>query len=325
MQTTSIRGRLSLTRLGVGGAQLGNLGRTIDDAQSQAVVDAGWERGIRYFDTAPHYGLGLSERRLGAALAQYPRDEYVLSTKVGRLLVDTPETADQVDPGGFQVPATHRREWDFTRDGVLRSLEGSLERLGLDRVDIVYLHDPDFHWETASTEGIQALIDLREEGVVGAVGVGMNQSAMPAAFIEHTDIDVVMLAGRYTLLEQPALADLLPLAAARGVGIVNVGIYNSGLLARDRVPADATYNYLPAPPELVARANRIAEICERWGTTLPTAAMHYGLDHPAIAAVVVGCRSAAQVEDAVRRVEADVPAGLWLELASEELIPATGE
>lgn len=325
METTSVRGRIDLTPLGVGGAQLGNLGRAVDDDAVRDVVDTAWRRGIRYFDTAPHYGLGLSERRLGAALADYPRDDYVLSTKVGRILVDSPETADRLDDGGFAVPASTRREWDFTRDGVLSSIESSLERLGVDRLDVVYLHDPDEHWSIASTEGVGALIELRDQGVVRAVGVGMNQSAMPAAFVERTDIDLVMLAGRYTLLEQPAAADLLPVAQERGVGIVNVGVYNSGLLARDRVAPGATYDYQPAAPELIARVNRIADVCEAWGTTLPTAALHFGRAHPAIVSVVIGCRSGAQMAEAADRSDEAIDPGLWDDLRRQGLLPDGNE
>lgn len=321
MDTTHLRTGTPLTRFALGGAQLGNLGRAVSDEVAVDAVYAAWEGGVRTFDTAPHYGLGLSETRLGRALAGRPRAEYVVSTKVGRLLVPTPERAGDRDPGGFDVPAATRREWDFSRDGVLRSVEASLGRLGLDRIDILYLHDPDDHGAQALAEGIPALIELRDQGVVSAIGVGMNQSAMPAAFVRDTDIDVVMLAGRYTLLEQPALVDLLPLAVERGVRIVDVGVFNSGLLARDRVAADATYDYLPAPADLVARANRIAEVCEAHGTTLPTAALHFPLRHPAIATVAVGCRDRGQVESNLARMSEDVSDALWPALVAEGLIP----
>lgn len=321
MQTSTLRTGTPLTRLGLGGAQLGNLGRVTTDEQAQSAVQEAWDRGIRVFDTAPHYGLGHSEKRLGMLLAEHPRDEYVLSTKAGRDLVAQEHAPGQLDDGGFAVPATHRREWDFTRDGILRSIEQSLTRLGVDRLDIAYLHDPDHHWETASTAGVGALVELREQGVVGAVGVGMNQSAMPTRFVRETDIDVVMLAGRYTLLEQPALADLLPAAIERGVGIVNAGIYNSGLLARRRVPADATYDYAPAPAELIGRANAIAAVCEEFGTDLPTAALHFALQHPSIVSVVVGCRDRAQVAQNVDRHESAVDPALWQALVSRGLVP----
>jgi D-threo-aldose 1-dehydrogenase len=253
MKSRELRAELALTEIGMGVAQFGNLNRTTTDEASIAAVDAAWEAGIRYFDTAPHYGLGLSERRLGRALRGRPRDAYILSTKVGRLLEPSPETADRLDDQGFVVPADRRRIWDFSRDGVLRSLEESLQRLGTDRIDIVYVHDPDEHEEEALVGAIPTLVELREQGVITAVGVGMNQSAMPARFIERTDLDVVMLAGRYTLHEQGALDDLLPLASDRGVGIVAAAVYNSGLLASPAVADDAqragaAHVALPARP-----------------------------------------------------------------------------
>ena len=314
------RPAVHLTALGFGAAQGGNLYRGTSDDEFAAAVDAAWAAGIRYFDTAPHYGLGLSERRLGAALRSRPRDEYVVSTKVGRLLVPSPETAHQRDADGFDVPADHRRVWDFSRDGVLRSLEASLERTGLDRVDVVYLHDPDEHWEQAVTEAVPALVRLRDEGVIGAIGAGMNQSAMLARFVEETDVDVMMCAGRYTLLEQGALADLLPAAQACGVGVVIAGVYNSGLLARDRPPADAVYNYEQAPPELIERARQIADVCEAHGVTLPQAALAYVRQHPAVVSTVVGLRDVAQVTETLRRSEADVPNELWPALRAAGLL-----
>lgn len=321
MQTVSLRTGTPLTRFGLGGAQLGNLGRVTSDEQARAAVDTAWDRGSRLFDTAPHYGLGYSEQRLGALLRDRPRDEYVLSTKAGRTLVPQPYDEGQLDDGGFAVPAAYRREFDFSRDAILRGIDDSLERLGMNRLDIVYLHDPDHHWEQASTEGIGALIELRDQGIVRAIGVGMNQSAMPARFVRETDIDVVMLAGRFTLLEQTALADLLPVALERGVGIVNVGVYNSGLLARPRVAADATYDYVPAPAAIIARANAIADVCEEFGTDLPTAAMQFSLRHPAVSSIVLGCRDGRQVTEGIDRLEASVDDDLWEALMTRGLLP----
>ncbi|WP_327043113.1 aldo/keto reductase [Micromonospora ureilytica] len=313
------RPQLRLTELGFGAAQGGNLYRTTTDEEFASAVDAAWEAGVRYFDTAPHYGLGLSERRLGAALRQRPRDEYVVSTKVGRLLVPSPQDAHLRDSDGFDVPATHRRMWDFSRDGVLRSIEASLDRTGLDRIDIVYLHDPDDHWEQAAHEAVPALIDLRDQGVVGAIGAGMNQSAMLARFVRETDVDVMMCAGRYTLLEQGAAADLLPAAENRGVGVVIAGVYNSGLLSRDRPPADAVYNYQQAPEALIERARRIATVCETYGVTLPQAALAFVRRHPAVVSTVVGVRNEAQVVETVRRSGIVVPEELWDDLAAAGL------
>lgn len=320
MQTRSLRNGLKLTELGLGASQFGNLYRETTDAESSAAVHAAWSAGVRYFDTAPHYGLGLSERRLGAALAQYPRDEYVLSTKVGRVLVPSPETADHLDDQGFLVPADLRREWDFSRDGIMRSVEDSLRRTGADRFDIVYLHDPDEHWQQASTSGIDALIELREQGVISAVGVGMNQSGMPMEFIKQCDIDVVMLANRFTLLEQGPLEDLLPLALERQVGIVAAAVYNSGLLSRPVVPTDARYDYAEAPRELIAKAQAIAAICEDHGASLPEAALQFPLRHPAVVSVVVGSRTAHHVVSNAARHAAQLPEQLWTSLEQEGLI-----
>ncbi|MEU7800885.1 aldo/keto reductase [Micromonospora arborensis] len=316
------RPEVLLTELGFGAAQGGNLYRTTTDEEFASAVDAAWEAGIRYFDTAPHYGLGLSERRLGAALRQRPRDEYVVSTKVGRLLVPSPQDAHRRDSDGFDVPASHRRVWDFSRDGILRSIEASLGRTGLDRIDVAYLHDPDDHWEQAAHEAVPALIDLRDQGVVGAIGAGMNQSSMLARFVRETDVDVMMCAGRYTLLEQGAADDLLPVAENRGVGVVIAGVYNSGLLSQDRPPADAVYNYQQAPAELIERARRIAAVCETYGVTLPQAALAFVRRHPAVVSTVVGVRNEAQVAETVRRSAVAVPEELWDALAAAGLLAA---
>ena len=313
------RRSLRLTELSLGCAQLGNLYRAITDEQARATVDTAWEQGIRYFDTAPHYGLGLSERRLGSALAGRPRGEYVLSTKVGRRLEPlSPST--QRDDEGFDVAATHRRVWDFSRDGVLRSIEESLERLGMDAVDIVYLHDPDEHRHEALDTAYPALEELRAQGVVKAIGAGMNQTAMLADFARHTDMDVLMLAGRYTLLDQSALDDLLPVCERRGIGIVAAGVFNSGLLAR-RTPADgAKYDYDDAPEALVLRARRMAEICERHGTSLPAVALAFPLAHPAVLSVCVGARSPEQIERNIDLYRSGVPAAVWGELKEQGLL-----
>jgi D-threo-aldose 1-dehydrogenase len=309
----------SLTEISLGCAQLGNLYAPITDDEARATVDAAWEQGIRYFDTAPHYGLGLSERRLGAALAGRPRPDFILSTKVGRLL-EPVSHPHGLDDEGFVVPATHRRAWDFSRDGVHRSLEASLTRLGLDRVDIVYLHDPDDHRTEAFGTAYPALEELRAQGVVSAIGAGMNHTAMLADFARHTDMDVLMLAGRYTLLEQGALDELLPICEQRGTRIVAAGVFNSGLLARC-TPADgARYNYADAPQELVARARGIAAICQRHGTSLPATALAFPLAHPAVVSVCVGARSPEQIDRNIRLHRSDVPAAVWSDLRKEGLL-----
>lgn len=279
-------------------------------------MEAAWLGGVRYFDTAPHYGLGLAEERLGAALRGYPRDEYVVSTKVGRALVPTPANVGALDDDGFVVPAAFRREWDFSRDGILRSVEQSFVRLGMDRVDVLYLHDPDNHWDEASTTGIDTLVELRDQGVVTAIGAGMNQSAMLAEFVRRTDVDLVMLAGRYTLLDQSALDDLLPLAHERGVGVVAAGVYNSGLLSRAVVSDDAHFEYRSAPPEVIDRARAIADICAAHGVTLPDAAVQFPLRHPAVVSAVLGARDGGQMTEGLERAAVTVPDALWTDLES---------
>lgn len=310
---------MTTTELGIGVAQFGNLYRETTDAASSETVDAAWEAGIRYFDTAPHYGLGLSERRLGAALRDRPRDDYVVSTKAGRLLVPNPGGEHEQD-SDFVVPAVTRREWDLSRDGIRRSLDESLERLGLDRVDILYLHDPDEHEERALSEALPAMIELRDEGVVRAVGAGMNQSAMLARFARELDIDVVMLAGRYTLLEQGALDDLLPAAQDNGVAVVAAAVYNSGLLATPRIQPGSHYNYAAVPPELVVRVNAIADVCDDFGVSVPAAAVAFPLRHPAVASVAIGTRTAGHVADAVARYETSIPEEFWTVLVERGLV-----
>ena len=223
----------------------------------------------------------------------------------------TPQRAGQLDDSGFAVPATHRREWDFTRDGILRSVEGSLERLGLDSLDIAYLHDPDDHWEAASTTGIGALIELRDQGVVRAIGAGMNQAAMLAAFVATCDVDVVMLAGRYTLIDRHAQEDLLPLAIERGVAVVAAGVYNSGLLSRQEIAPDARFEYDTAPADVLALAHTVAGLCASYGVELPEAAIQFPIRHPAVASVVIGARDQAQVEQSLARASRPIPPQLW--------------
>ncbi|WP_405922995.1 aldo/keto reductase [Streptomyces sp. NBC_00035] len=311
---------VEVSPLSFGAAGIGNLFTAVPDEQAQKALDAAWSGGIRYFDTAPHYGLGLSERRLGAALRDRPRSEYTVSTKVGRRLEPT-DRADGDDlADGFAVPATHRRVWDFSADGVRRSLDASLERLGLDRVDAVYLHDPDDHAEQAFREAYPALEKLRGEGVVGAIGAGMNQTEMLTRFLRDTDVDVVLCAGRYTLLDHRALTDLLPAAQERGRSVVIGGAFNSGLLA-DPKPG-ATYNYAAAPTELLDRALRLKDIAERHGTTLRAAALAFPAAHPAVASVLVGARSPHEVRDCAEQFAAPVPAAFWQELRAEGLLPS---
>jgi D-threo-aldose 1-dehydrogenase len=303
--------------LAFGGAVIGNLFTEVTDEQAHEAVTAAWQSGIRYFDTAPHYGLGLSERRLGEALSACPRPEFTVSTKVGRRLEPSTDGGDDL-ANGFAVPATRRRVWDFSADGVRRTLEASLERLGLDRVDVVYLHDPDDHAEEAFREGYPALEKLRSEGVVGAIGAGMNQAGMLTRFVRETDVDVVLCAGRYTLLDQSALTELLPAAVERGVSVVVGGAFNSGLLADPR--PGVTFNYAQAPGDLLDRALRMREVAERHGISLRAAALAFCAAHPAVASVLVGARSAAEVRDAAEQFATPVPPAFWQELRDTGLL-----
>ena len=313
------RSQVHVTELSFGSAAIGNLFTAVSDDEARAAVDAAWDGGIRTFDTAPHYGLGLSERRLGDALRHRPRDSYVLSTKVGRLLepadmADTGGTGPARDTEGFDVPATQVRRFDFSADGVRRSLAESLGRLGLDRVDIALIHDPDNHGEQALREAYPALEKLRAEGAVRAIGVGMNQAEMLTRFVTETDIDVVLMAGRYTLLDRSAADTLLPAAQRRGVSVIAGGVFNSGLLARPE--AGATYDYQAAPDALIDRARRLEQECARFGVPLRAAAARFPLTHPAVASVLIGARNAAEISDAIRLRTLDFPPALWQALAA---------
>ena len=303
------RTSLTVTRLGLGCAALGNLYDAMDDAQAHATADAAWAAGLRLFDTAPLYGHGLSEHRIGAALRVRPREEYVLATKVGRRLVPGRDPSTIFADAPALVPV-----FDFSYDAVLRGVEESLARLGLSRVDVLHVHDPDAHEAEATVGAFRALTKLRAERVIGAIGAGMNQSAMLARFIERGLVDCVLLAGRYTLLNQSALADLLPKAEAAGVAVILGGVFNSGLLADPR--PGARYDYAPAPPALLARARSLAAICERHGVPLGAAALQFSAAHPAVASVLIGARSPAEVEQALRWFAQPIPQELWQALRS---------
>ncbi|UQX89762.1 aldo/keto reductase [Jatrophihabitans telluris] len=308
------RTALTVSALGFGAASLGNLYRPVDEDTAFEAVQTAWAAGIRYFDTAPHYGLGLSERRLGDALAGRPRGEFVLSTKVGRLLEPNPSpSGSDLAGNGFDVPDDLLRRFDFSGDGVRRSLDESLGRLGLDRIDVVYVHDPDEYVDQAIMQAIPALIDLRDQGVIGAVGVGMNQWRAPLRMVSETDLDVVMLAGRWTLLDRSG-RPLLDACAERGISVVAAAPYNSGLLSTARPPADAMYDYQPVPAAVLARANRLADICQRHAVALPEAAIQFGLRHPAVASVVVGCRTPEQVHSTAERYRREIDEQTWSEL-----------
>jgi len=313
MRTLGATG-LTLTEIGFGSAPIGNLYAAIDDLTAEDAVDAAWDAGIRYFDTAPHYGLGLAERRLGQALKIRRREDYVVSTKVGRLLVPNPtRRGSDLPVAGFDVPDTLTRVVDFSADGVRRSLDESLERLGLDRIDIVLVHDPDEHVEQTIRETIPALVKLRNEGIVRAVGVGMNQWQAPLDILRQTDIDTVMLAGRWTLTDRTG-ARLLDAAAERGIGILAAAPYNSGLLARDWPADDATFNYARASVDVLARARRFASAAQSAGLHLPDLALQFPLRHPAVTSVVVGLRTAQEAQQTRDRAVAPIPDDLWSQL-----------
>jgi D-threo-aldose 1-dehydrogenase len=308
------RSRPHVTRHSFGTGPLGNQFEALSDERATATIDAAWEVGIRAFDTAPHYGAGVAERRLGAALAGRDRDAFVVSTKVGRRLVPRrPGHAKQ--PAPFVEDPQIDRRWDFSRDGVLRSLEESLARLGLDAVDIVYLHDPDDHWIAAISEAYPTLHDLRADGVVGSIGAAMTQAPMLARFVQRTDMDRILLAGRYTLLEQSQSLALLDLCARRGVPVVAGGVLNSGILADPR--PGAMYDYKPAAADLLRRAQNLEQVCRRFNVPLLAAALHFPLGHPAVESVVVGACSPAEVRRNAELLREPLPLELWHALQTE--------
>ena len=307
---------LRVTRLGIGGAPIGSLFRTVSEDDACATVLRGLELGLNYIDTAPLYGHGVSEMRLGRVLKDVPRDSFVLSTKVGRVLnpVDSP-------PVSPHFPSLPKLEavFDYSRDGILRSLEESLVRLGLDRVDIAYIHDADDHWEQAIGEAYPTLAELRSQGVVKAIGVGMNQWEMEARFAREGDFDCFLLAGRYTLLDQSSLAELMPVCLEKNVSLVLGGPFNSGILASDLGPG-ATYDYETAPVDIIEKARKTKDVCDRYAVPLKAAALQFGLIHPAVAATIPGPRSVSEVEENFRMAGHPIPVDLWAELKHEGLI-----
>jgi D-threo-aldose 1-dehydrogenase len=320
----AVPGRIEIGRLGYGAAAVGNLYRAVDDEAAQRLLDAAWDAGIRYYDTAPHYGLGLSERRLGEMLRRRPRDEFVLSTKVGRLLQPDPEGATRRDDDLFEVPADQRRVWDFSESGVRRSLEDSLGRMGLDRVDVLYLHDverSDGDVGEAIDRGVAALARLRDEGLVRAVGIGSSDLGAIERALRTDAIDLVMLPGRYTLLEAPASDVVLPLCEERGVGIVNVAVFNSGLLASSEPSEASHYEYRQVPRDKLMRAQELARACRELGVELPTAALHFSARHPSVVSVVVGADTPEQIRENAARIAEPVPEQLWETLGEKGLLP----
>lgn len=311
---------LELTRLALGCAPIGGLFEAVGEDQARATVAAARAAGVRTFDTAPLYGYGTSERRLGLALAGCPRDEFVISTKVGRLLVAREGAAAEQGAVWSAAPDL-RPVFDFSADGVRRSLEASLERLGLDRIDVALIHDPDDHLEQALRETAPALARLRDEGLIAAFGAGMNQAPALTRFARETDVDCVMVAGRYTLLDQSAGEELLPTCLERGVGVLAAGVFNSGVLATPA--AGAAYDYATAPATIVERAARIGGVCARYDVPIAAAAMAFPARHPAVRCVVVGARSPEEMAVDAELFARPVPEGLWADLADEGLIPST--
>ncbi|MEO1679356.1 MAG: aldo/keto reductase [Pseudomonadota bacterium] len=324
-------GGLRFTELGFGSAPLGNLYRAISDETADEILDGAWASGVRYYDTAPLYGLGLSETRFNRFLRGKPRDDYVLSTKIGRLLKVATEATRDGHGKWFDVPA-RTEVYDYSYDGVMRSVEFSLERLGIDRIDILYAHDLDAfnHGSQEALEvrlnelmdgGYSALLKLREEGVIAAFGAGVNEWQPCQWLTERGDFDLFLLAGRYTLLEQEALESFLPLAEARGIGIVVGGPYNSGILATG--PREgAFYNYDPAPKEILERVGRIEAICRDHGVRLVDAAFQFPLRHPSVVSVIPGGQGPDEMESNLAAAQAEIPAGLWMALKSEGLMRA---
>lgn len=312
----------TLGKLGYGVAQIGNLYREGTDENAFDAVGAAWDAGVRYFDTAPHYGLGLSERRLGQALAGRERKDFVISTKVGRELVPNPHYAGELDmEHDFAVPATLMRSPAFDYDGIRRSLESSLERLGMDYVDIVYIHDPDVYGlDSVLTESLRAVEKLRDEGVVQAVGIGSKSVEALQRGVAEGNLDVIMVAGRYTLLEQPAAEELFPLCLERGVDVVLAAPFNSGILATSTPASKNRYEYGSAPAALLQKAQDISDVCQSFGVELPAAALQYPLRHPAVINVVAGATNRKQIEGNVAFMEQLIPEAMWEELEARGLL-----
>jgi D-threo-aldose 1-dehydrogenase len=321
------RRAIQVTGLGLGTAPLGGLYRDLSDEEALATVAAAWDAGVRFFDTAPHYGHTKAEHRLGDALRRYPRDQYVLSTKVGRRFV--PRTTPYDGSEGWQNPLPFQAIYDYTHDGILREFEDSQQRLGIVEIDILLVHDlePATHGEKYATYwkqltdggGFRALDELRSSGAVKAVGLGVNQGAPILDAMADFDIDCALLAGRYTLLEQATLDVLLPACEARGVSILLGGAFNSGILARG-VQGDLKFNYGAAPPEVVDRVARLEAVCRAHDVPLAAAALQFPYAHPSVAAVLTGARSVEELRENVASFERPIPAALWTALRGEGLL-----
>jgi D-threo-aldose 1-dehydrogenase len=311
---------VQVTELGFGSAPIGNLYAAVGDEQATASVDAAWQAGVRYFDTAPHYGLGLAERRLGRALSAHPRGEYVISTKVGRLLVPNEDPRGSDLAAGFAVPDTLRRQLDYSAAGVRRSIEDSLDRLGTGHLDIVLVHDPELFVPQVIAQTVPALLRMRDEGLIAAVGVGMNYWQPLAEIVDRCDVDVVMLAGRWTLLDRSG-EPLLDRCARRGVSVLAAAPFNSGILAQAAPSERDTYDYAPVTGPVLRRAQELAALCRTSGVDLPHAAIRFPLRHPAVASVVAGMAGPEQVRLAARWATRPVPEALWERLEPTAPLP----
>jgi len=304
---------VSVTAVGLGCAPLAGLFTPVDPAVAASTVEAAWNGGVRHFDTAPHYGAGLSEERLGSALAGRPRDAFTLSTKMGRVLVDHEGPWDI-----WGEPNGKASAFDFSYRGTHDAHLGSLERLGTDRVEIGLIHDPDDHRDEALAGTHKALTELKAAGRIGAVGIGMNSTEAAADLLSRADFDVALIAGRYTLLDQSALDRLYPLCVSRGVSVIAAGVFNSGILA-DPKPG-ARFNYEEADRRLVERAQAIAAVCDRYDTPLRAAALQFPAAHPAVASILVGARNPEEVDDALAMYAHPIPGALWQDLKRAGLL-----
>ncbi len=310
--------QLQVTRLGLGGAPLGGLFEDVPEDTAIATVRRALALGLNLIDTAPLYGHGKSEQRVGRALAGLDRASRVLATKVGRLLI--PVQPGELEPDEFDRPAPFRPVFDFSYDGVMRSFEESLKRLNVERIDILHIHDPDNHYKQAIEGAYRALDQLRRQGLIGAVGAGMNQAEMLARFARTGDFDCILLAGRYTLIDHMGLKDLLPLCVEKGIGIIIGGPYNSGVLASGACPG-AKFNYADAPAPVLETVRKVEAICGRHSVSMKAAALQFPLAHPAVAAVIPGARSIREVEENFRLLREPIPADFWVELREEKILP----